>query len=292
MTYFRVGAVVVFSMLLLQGALHPAWAQADSPARSAGASCDRARFRVILDVGHTAEVPGARSARGVPEYEFNLRLAQRIERELIDAGFGNIVVLITEGRARPSLAKRVASANRRPAHLFLSIHHDSVPDSFIEKWEYEGTERRFSDRFKGHSIFVSYDNQDRTGSLLFGGLLGAQLRAGGLQYTPHYTEKFMGRRQRQLVNAAAGVYRYDQLIVLRNTQMPAVLLEAGLIINRDEELLLATREHQARISVAVTDAVEKFCALRLPLRPPALHVAKKIVRPAATRRTASPVWEP
>ena len=65
----------------------------------------------------------------------------------------------------------------------------------------------------------------------------------------------MRNRRRELVDAETGVYRYDQLVVLRKTQMPAVLLEAGSIINRDEELLLATPEHQALISAAVTEAV-------------------------------------
>jgi N-acetylmuramoyl-L-alanine amidase len=88
-----------------------------------------------------------------------------------------------------------------------------------------------------------------------------------LQYTPHYVEKFMGHRQRLLVDARAGVYRYDQLIVLRKTHMPAVLLEAGSIINRDEELLMSSHEHQALISAAVTDAVESFCAVRRPRQP-------------------------
>ena len=49
---------------------------------SAQAKCDRSRFRILVDVGHTAEIPGAMSARGVPEYEFNLKLARAIEREL------------------------------------------------------------------------------------------------------------------------------------------------------------------------------------------------------------------
>jgi N-acetylmuramoyl-L-alanine amidase. len=48
----------------------------------------------------------------------------------------------------------------------------------------------------------------------------------------------MGSRRRLLVDPEAGVYRYDQLIVLRQTHVPAVLLEAGSIINRNEELLL------------------------------------------------------
>ena len=39
------------------------------------ASCARSTFRVLVDVGHTATSPGADSARGVPEYEFNLKLA-------------------------------------------------------------------------------------------------------------------------------------------------------------------------------------------------------------------------
>ncbi len=142
-----------------------------------------------------------------------------------------------------------------------------MPDKFLEKWEFEGEERSFSDRFNGHSIFVSQDNSDRAGSLLFAGLLGNQLRDRGLQYTPHYTERIMGNRQRLLVDARAGVYRYDQLIVLRKTGMPAVLLEAGSIINREEELLVSSPEHQTLISAAVTDAVEAFCAARRPRAP-------------------------
>jgi N-acetylmuramoyl-L-alanine amidase len=63
-----------------------------------------------------------------------------------------------------------------------------------------------------------------------------------LQCTPHYTNRIMGNRQRLLVDAQAGVYRYDQLIVLRHTAMPAVLLEAGSIINRDEELLVGAAQ--------------------------------------------------
>jgi N-acetylmuramoyl-L-alanine amidase len=275
-------SLAVFSVLLASSG---AWAQGALP-QSAAAKCDRAQFRVILDVGHSVEVPGARSARGVPEYEFNLRLAELIERNLRDAGFGNTVLLVTAGPARPSLIARVESANRSPAHLFLSIHHDSVPDRLLESWEHDGKQRGFSDRFKGHSIFISYENSDPSGSLLFARLLGSQLKSRGLHYTPHYTEPFMGYRQRELIDAKAGVYRYDQLIVLKDTRMPAVLLEAGLIINRDEELLLASPEHQARISAAVSEAVEKFCALRLPRksgpmarRPP----------PAAPRREAAPL---
>ena len=67
------------------------------------------------------------------------------------------------------------------------------------------------------------------------------------------------------MSAQAGVYRYDQLIVLKETRMPAVLLEAGSIVNRTEELLLATPERQALVGAAVVEAVDAFCAARRPL---------------------------
>jgi N-acetylmuramoyl-L-alanine amidase len=248
---------------------------APAPAPTA-ATCRRAEsFRTILDVGHTAEVPGALSARGATEYDFNLRLAKLIEKDLIAAGFGQTVLMVTATAPTAGLFERVARANGLKADLFLAIHHDAVPESFLESWQFEGQEQHFSDRFPGHSIFVSNQNADPKGSLAFGRLLGNALEARGLHYTPHYTEKFMGNRRRELVDAKAGVYRYDQLIVLRHTRMPAVLLEAGSIVNRTEELLLATPEHQALISAAVVEAVDAFCATRSkPGRPPTAAAKK------------------
>ena len=172
--------------------------------------------------------------------------------------------------------------------LFLSIHHDSVPDRFLQKWEYQGEQMSYSDRFKGHSIFVSHDNPSYGASLQFAKLLGQQMKERGLKYTPHYTEKFMGSRQRVLVDAETGVYRYDQLIVLRNNRLPAVLLEAGSIINREEELAVATPERRAAISSAAVDAIDAYCAARSTAvaRAPQPAAAPKVMR-AGMRTPAS-----
>src|SRR5262245_44334129 len=223
-------------------------------------TCNRAAFRVVVDVGHTAEAPGALSARGVPEYEFNLRLAKVAEERLIEAGFSSTVLLVTSGQSKHGLVERVARANALKADLFISIHHDSVPQFLKQAWEYGGRPNSYSDMFAGHSIFVSAKNRKQTFSLTFARLLGRELKAGGLQYTPHYTQSLMGPWQRRLVDAEAGVYRYDQLIVLRTTHMPAVLLEAGSIVNREEEILLASPERHRLIAVSLVKAVEEFCA--------------------------------
>jgi N-acetylmuramoyl-L-alanine amidase len=98
--------------------------------------------------------------------------------------------------------------------------------------------------------------------LIFARLLGRELRSRGLKHTPHYAMGMMGPWRRTLIDASAGVYRYDQLIVLRTTQMPAILFEAGSIVHREEELLLASTERQTLIATGMLDAVAHFCALR------------------------------
>jgi N-acetylmuramoyl-L-alanine amidase len=89
----------------------------------------------------------------------------------------------------------------------------------------------------------------------------------------------MGKYRHALLDPAAGVYRYDQLIVLRNTEMPAVLLEAGSIVNRQEELELASSERRAAVSAAVAAAVQDFCAERND---------QHVKRPSAPNTVAGP----
>lgn len=241
-------------------------------------ACDREDFRVVLDVGHTADSPGAMSARGVGEYDYNLRLARHIDEALTSAGFSKTVLLVTDGPGKKSLYARVARVNKLSPDLLLSIHHDSVPQKFKQEWEFDGRQRVYSDRFKGHSIFVSHDNAKLRDSLEFASLLGNQLAARGLKYTPHYTESFMGRYQRKLLDAKAGVYRYDRLFVLKKPRMPAVLLEAGSIVNRDEELELATPARQDKIGAAVVNAVDSFCLAQTRPGPQILQSARSTRR--------------
>ena len=93
---------------------------------SGATTCVRPGFRVVLDVGHTARSPGAKSARGVDEFDFNLRLARQIDQALLGAGFAKTILMVSDGRANRSLYARVARANGLSANLLLSIHHDAV----------------------------------------------------------------------------------------------------------------------------------------------------------------------
>lgn len=283
-------AAVLLAILFL--AVAPG-ARAEEPAAPAGQpaqdSCRRADFRVVLDVGHTVEVPGAMSARGVPEYTFNLQLAQDTKAALVAAGFAKTELMITSKPPPLGLFERAFRANAMAADLFIAIHHDSVPDSLLQSWQYNGQPQRFNANYSGYSIFVSEDNAARAASLEFGKLLGAALQARGLGYTPHYTLALMRNRARELLDADAGIYRYDQLVVLKETRMPAVLLEAGSIVNREDELALASPARRALESAAIASAVEEFCTARAS----ALHerfvkrVAAPDGRPPARRINAA-----
>jgi N-acetylmuramoyl-L-alanine amidase len=255
----------ILSISILAAGRYPTRAEEQAPvaAQPPSASCQQhSAFRVVIDVGHTVDVPGALSARGIPEYAFNLQLAQDIDKALVDAGFDQSLLLITATAPWRGLVERAAKANSMHADLFIAIHHDSVPDNLMQTWEYEGQQQQYNDDYPGYALFISNDNADLAGSLMFGHLLGKELQARGVHYTPHYTLALMGHRRRELVDADAGVYRYDQLIVLRETHMPAVLLEAGSIVNRQEELELGTPERRALTSAAIVAAVDEFCAKR------------------------------
>jgi N-acetylmuramoyl-L-alanine amidase len=257
----------------------------------APAKCDRSKFRIILDVGHTAESYGAMSARNIPEFEYNLQLGKRIDEKLKSEGFAGTVLMVTEGKARPSLMKRVAAANRKGADLFLSIHHDSVPSLYVEKWEFEGKRSSFNDLFGGYSVFVSQRNPRYQASLKFAKLLGDQMAARELQFARQYDQWFMGKYRRELLDIDAGVYRYDELIVLRMTEMPAVLLESGSIINRDEELVMASDEHRNKVAAAVASAAAEYCETRGAAPPLVAQPQPKTSKPAtrvAQPRVAAP----
>lgn len=225
---------------------------------SAGMSCPRKTLAIAVDAGHGPRLAGATSARGQPEYAFNLRLAREVVTALTSAGFAKAFLLDPDGRDLPPAA-RAARANAAKADLLLSIHHDSVQPRYLETWTVDGHSQRYADRFAGYSVFYSGRNPDAAQSLALARAIGRELTAAGLPFTRHHAEDIPGEG-RPLVDPTVGVYRYDGLAVLAGARMPAALLEAGVLVNRAEETALSGRERQQKTALAVARAVESWCA--------------------------------
>ena len=84
----HLGMISLFAgaLTLLTGTAWGETATTEKPAPSSekkASACDRHAFRAVIDIGHTLTVGGATSARGIYEYEFNLRLAKQIANKLI-----------------------------------------------------------------------------------------------------------------------------------------------------------------------------------------------------------------
>ena len=176
---------------------------------------------VALDIGHTINRPGAYSARGVGEYFFNSRIVKALHESLKNSGKVDALIINPEGKPI-SLRERTGRAARRNAALFLAVHHDSVQRRYLKEWEVNGKTQRYSDKFRGFSLFVSRSNPKFTESLRFARLLGAAMVARGFSPTLHHAEQIPGEG-RNLVDEDYGLYEFDDLVVLKTAAMPAVL---------------------------------------------------------------------
>jgi N-acetylmuramoyl-L-alanine amidase len=223
------------------------------------AQCVPVAFKVAIDIGHYRAAPGATSATGVTEFDYNLALAHMVSAALHEAGFTS-TFLIGEAGTPFKLEERTRLAGVGQAHLFLSLHHDSVQPRFMTDWTVNGRAERYSDRFHGYSLFISDLNFDRERSQDFALLLGEALLAEGMTPSLHHADPIPGEGK-LLLDGRLGLYRYDNLVVLRTARMPAVLLESAIIVNRAEEQAIQKGDHSAKVAAAIVKAVSRFCSV-------------------------------
>jgi N-acetylmuramoyl-L-alanine amidase len=206
---------------------------------------------VALDVGHSLARPGATSARGISEFQFNLALADTVKTVLERLGF--TVLMIGDHGDMTDLLVRTRSAKN--SDFFLSLHHDSVQPQYLSRWSPNGKPQAYSDLFSGFSVFVSRSNPQPRASLFCASEIGESLRKSGFKPTEHHAKAVHGEN-RQFADWLNGVYYFDDLLVLKTAAQPAVLLESGIIVNRADELKLQDAATRNTIAKAVGNALE------------------------------------
>ena len=175
-------------------------------------------WNVVLDPGHGGSELGCVGASGTSEAELNLLLAQEIGARLEQAG-AQVHYTRTDERT-VSLDARVAFADSVKADFFLSVHHNSTSA--------DGDPRAT----RGYSVYWWNGFSAEPARLLHAGLCEGPFADDGLFWR--------------------------SLAVCRQEGRPALLLEAGTLINPDEETLLLQPQTRHRQSRLIVQALKEY----------------------------------
>ena len=197
---------------------------------------------IIIDTGHTPQHAGATAASGRMEYYYNLDMSTAVTAALTQAG-DQVTRSSADGKEIELKARPMVNPT---ADLLVSIHHDSMPQAWINA----GRQRNYA----GYSIFVSAKNSHYDQSLACAKAIGAALRASGEKPSLYHATPIAGEN-RPLLDKALGVHQYDDLIVLKSAPMPALLVEIGVIVNPAEEIRLAQPKVIEKIAHALASGI-------------------------------------
>ena len=188
------------------------------------------------------------SARGVDEFDLNRRAARSIAKALRDSTSAEVIVYNEDGLER-DLRHRTFRAQELGADLFLSIHHDAVDSSEASKWSFKGIERLYCDSVSGFSLWVHDSCTGFPEAFAMARSIGRSLVEGGRKVNLHHARAQERALGREVLDSSSGVFRND-LAVLVSAKMPAILVECGVALNRQDEPILdseAGREEFARL---------------------------------------------
>lgn len=196
---------------------------------------------VALDVGHSMRRAGATAASGAKEFDLNLALSMDISRRLSILGVGSRLIG-SEGMTDILIDRTRAAATDR---LFISIHHDSIREEWMPQVH----------EFSGFALFVSRKNAKVRESLDCARRIGDQLLAAGFKPSRYHAIPVPGEN-RPFADESRGIHFFDDLVVLKTATQPAVLVEAGVIVNPADEMRVTGPQGRPRIAQAIANELK------------------------------------
>lgn len=175
---------------------------------------------VVVDAGHGGKMPGAVIA-GVKEKNINLQIVKQLKKIMDQEK--NLKVYYTRLTDRHvELQDRVKLANELKADLFISIHQNAI-----------GT--RYGSVQGSQALYSEKDHSERNSRQL------AQLL---LQKT---VQAFQSENK--------GLVKGDRIYIIRNSKVPATLVEVGFMTNRAELKRLMDTAVQKKIAKGIHDGI-------------------------------------
>ncbi|TWT00081.1 N-acetylmuramoyl-L-alanine amidase [Planomicrobium sp. CPCC 101079] len=178
-------------------------------------------MKIMIDAGHGPETKGKRSPDGrLREFQFNSPVANEVKKQL--KALGHTVIFSHQPNQDVPLDERTALANRLKVDLFISIHANAFGTGF--------------NTVNGIETFT---------------YSAASIGAKKLSSFIHQALVLStGRKNRGQKQA--------DFAVLRDTRMPAVLIECGFMTNQEELALLKSDAYQKRCARAIAFGIDCF----------------------------------
>ncbi len=202
------------------------------------------------------DVQGSTSASGLKEYLYNDGLvsnfhsSREIKYETIFA------------RDNIPINKRPEFAQKLGAKAYIEIHHDSAQQEDIDAAKLSGDWSQMS----GFSAFYSPTNKFSAESFNLASLIGKELVEAGFNPNQYHAKDIKGERFK-IADSIHGVYesvdytnsrQKDRLFVLGHAQMPAVVVEAGVIVNPSEENSIRGEKTRKKFAASIDKALAKY----------------------------------
>ena len=182
-------------------------------------SITKNKFTVVIDPGHGGPDPGAIGIGGIKETDVVLEVSKIVEKLLTDKGVK--VRLTRKNEVDLDLSQRVAFANKIDADIFVSIHANA---SRGKRRDINGLETFY---FKGWR----------------GRLLAKRIQKQILRVSPGSPDR--------------GV-KQGRFYVIKNTNMPAALVEIGFLTGRLDARRLEKNSHRKRLAYAIAKGIIEY----------------------------------
>ncbi|MBO8218812.1 N-acetylmuramoyl-L-alanine amidase [Prochlorococcus marinus] len=177
------------------------------------------KFLVVIDPGHGGPDPGAIGIGGIRETDVVLEVSKIVKELLSDKGVN--VRLTRRNEVDLDLPPRVSFANNTDADIFVSIHANA---SRGKRRDINGLETFYFRGWRGR-------------------LLAKKIQKQILRVSPGSPDR--------------GV-KQGRFYVIKNTRMPAVLVEIGFLTGRLDARRLQKTVHRKRIAYAIAKGILEY----------------------------------
>lgn len=193
------------------------------------------RFRIVIDAGHGGQDGGAKSIVSpfIREKTLTLKTALKVEEFLSSWGYD--VRLTRKKDVFVPLLERVDFAEKCKCTLFVSIHFNSTPKPT-----------------KAHGIEIYYfakkkNSKDKVDRKM-------QIRAKrSTELAKHILKKMVAATK----SPSRGVHHGD-FCVIRETTMPAVLVEGGFLSNQEEAKKLKNPNYLRFLAWSLAKGIDEY----------------------------------